>query len=273
MNGQARLAVCGAAGRMGRTIIELCRDDSDVTVTAAIEHAASPALGRDAGELAGIGNTGVEIVSDVATVTDSFDVLVDFTLAQAVIENVNKCRDAGRKMVIGTTGMNEDQKAVIHAASDDIAIVFAPNMSIGVNLCFKLVELAAGVIGDSMDIEIIEAHHNQKQDAPSGTAVRMGEIIAETLGRNLAEHAVYGREGHTGVRDPKTIGFETIRAGDIVGDHTVMFAGAGERVEIVHRATSRKTFAGGAVLAAKWLMNRKKGLFDMQDVLGLRAVK
>ena len=270
---QARLAICGAAGRMGRTIMEVCHDDAEATISAAIEHADSPALGRDAGELAGIGRLGIDIVSDVATVTGSFDVLVDFTLAQAVVENVNKCRSAGRKMVIGTTGMDDAQKAVIRAASNDIAIVFAPNMSIGVNLCFKLVELAAKAIGDSTDIEIIEAHHNQKKDAPSGTAVRMGEIIADTLGRNLAEHAVYGREGHTGVRDPKTIGFETIRAGDIVGDHTVMFAGAGERVEIVHRATSRKTFAGGAVLAAKWLMGREKGLFDMQDVLGLRTVE
>lgn len=265
-----RVAVCGAAGRMGRTILEVCRDDGDVTVTAAIEHSASPALGRDAGEIAGIGNLGIEIVSDAAAVMDGFDVLVDFTLAQAVVENVKKCRSAGRKMVIGTTGMDDAQKAVIREAAEDIAIVFAPNMSIGVNLCFKLVELAAKAIGGSTDIEIIEAHHNQKKDAPSGTAVRMGEIIADTLGRNLAEHAVYGRQGHTGVRDPKTIGFETIRAGDIVGDHTVMFAGAGERVEIVHRATSRKTFAGGAVLAAKWLKNREKGLFDMQDVLGLR---
>lgn len=270
---QTRLAICGAAGRMGRTILEVCRDDDDTTVTAAIEHADSPALGRDAGEIAGIGNLGIEIVSDVAAVTDRFDVLVDFTLAQAVVENVGKCRAAGRKMVIGTTGMDDAQTTAIRAASDDIAIVFAPNMSIGVNLCFKLVELAAQAIGAGTDIEIIEAHHNQKKDAPSGTAVRMGEIIAGVLGRNLAEHAVYGREGHTGIRDPQTIGFETIRGGDIVGEHTVMFAGAGERVEIVHRATSRKTFAGGAVLAAKWLMSREKGLFDMQDVLGLRTVK
>ena len=268
-----RIAVCGAAGRMGRTIMEVCHEDAQATVSAAIEHAESPALGRDAGEVAGIGRLGIDIVSDVAAVTGNFDVLVDFTLAHAVVENVNKCRAAGKKMVIGTTGMDEQQKAVIQAASEDIAIVFAPNMSIGVNLCFKLVELAAKVVGDSMDIEIIEAHHNQKKDAPSGTAVRMGEIIAGTLGRNLAEHAVYGREGHTGVRDPKTIGFETIRAGDIVGDHTVMFAGAGERVEIVHRATSRRTFAGGAVLAAKWLMQRETGLYDMQDVLGLREAQ
>jgi len=265
-----RLAVCGAAGRMGKTILESCLADQTVTIAAAIEHESSPLLGRDAGEIAGIGRLGITIVSDVAAVTDRFDVLIDFTLAQAVLANLKQCRTAGRRMVIGTTGLNAAQKAKIQAASKDIAIVFAPNMSIGVNLCFNLVELAARVIGDSTDIEIIEAHHSQKQDAPSGTAVRMGEIIAGALGRDLGKHAVYGRKGHTGVRDPQAIGFESIRAGDIVGDHTVMFAGPGERIEITHRAHSRKTFANGAIRAAKWLMTRDRGLFDMQDVLGLR---
>ena len=266
-----RLAVCGAAGRMGKTILESCQADHAVQVTAAIEHAASPLVGRDAGENAGIGRLGVAIVSDVATVTGQFDVLIDFTLAHAVLANLRKCRIAGRRMVIGTTGLDAAQKAEIQTASKDIAIVFAPNTSIGVNLCFKLAELAARVIGDSTDIEIIEAHHNQKLDAPSGTAVRMGEIIADTLGRDLNKVAVYGREGHTGARDPQAIGFETIRAGDIVGDHTVLFAGLGERVEITHRAHSRNTFAVGAIRAAKWLMNKDTGLFDMQDVLGLRG--
>jgi len=265
-----RLAVCGAAGRMGKTILESCLADQEVTITAAIEHGSSPLLGRDAGEIAGIGRLGIAIVSDVASGTDRFDVLIDFTLAQAVLANLKQCRTAGRRMVIGTTGLDAAQKAKIQAASKDIAIVFAPNMSIGVNLCFNLVELAARVIGDSTDIEIIEAHHSQKQDAPSGTAVRMGEIIAGALGRDLGKHAVYGRKGHTGVRDPQAIGFESIRAGDIVGDHTVMFAGPGERIEITHRAHSRKTFANGAIRAAKWLMTRDRGLFDMQDVLGLR---
>ncbi|MBF8269358.1 MAG: 4-hydroxy-tetrahydrodipicolinate reductase [Gammaproteobacteria bacterium] len=265
-----RLAVCGAAGRMGKTIIESCQADPAVTVTAAIEHAASPLLGRDAGEIAGIGALGVAIVSDVAAVKDQFDVLIDFTLAQAVLANLKQCRNTGRKMVIGTTGLDAAQKAEIQAASKDIAIVFAPNMSIGVNLVFKLAELAARVIGNSTDIEIIEAHHNQKQDAPSGTAIRMGEIIAGVLGRDLSKVAVYGREGQTGVRDPQAIGFESIRAGDIVGDHTVLFAGPGERIEITHRAHSRKTFANGAIRAAKWLMTRDTGLYDMQDVLGLR---
>ncbi|MEX2524186.1 MAG: 4-hydroxy-tetrahydrodipicolinate reductase [Gammaproteobacteria bacterium] len=264
-----RIAVAGAAGRMGKTILEVCRETDGVVVGAAIEHAASPELGNDAGETAGIGKLGVDIVMDIDSVIDDFDVLIDFTLAEAVIGNVEKCRKAGRRVVIGTTGLDDNQKKKIHAAGKDIAIVFAPNMSIGVNLIFKLTQLAARIIGEDTDIEIIEAHHNQKKDAPSGTAVRLGEIIASELGRDLKDCAVYGREGHTGVRDPKTIGFETIRAGDIVGDHTVMFASAGERVEITHKASSRKTFANGAVRAARWIMDRDNGVYDMQDVLGL----
>lgn len=263
------IAVCGAAGRMGKTILEVCHEDEEIEIAAAIEHSESPALGSDAGVIAGIGNIDVRIIDDVSSAADKFDVLIDFTLAHAVLENLEKCRTAGRRMVIGTTGLDDEQKLKIRSASEEIAIVFAPNMSIGVNLCFKLVEIAAKVIGDSTDIEIIEAHHNQKKDAPSGTAVRMGEIIAEVLDRDLARVAVYGREGHTGVRDKQSIGFETIRAGDIVGDHTVMFAGTGERVEVVHKASSRRTFANGAVRAAKWLMTRETGLYDMQDVLGL----
>ena len=215
----------------------------------------------------------VAIVDDINSVLQDFDVLIDFTLADAVIDNVKMCRAAGKRIVIGTTGLDAEQKTVIKEAAEDVAIVFAPNMSIGVNLCFKLIELAAKIVGEGADIEIIEAHHNQKKDAPSGTAVRMGEIIAEKLGRDLKECAVYGRQGHTGVRDKKTIGFETIRAGDIVGDHTVMFVSEGERVEIVHKASSRKTFANGAVRAAQWLMSRQTGVFDMQDVLGLSSVK
>jgi len=265
-----RLAICGAAGRMGKTIIECCQADPAVTVTVALENSGSPMLGRDAGEVAGIGKLGVAISSDVAAVSDRYDILIDFTEAQAVLENLRLCRAAGRKMVIGTTGLDAVQKAEIQVASRDVAIVFAPNMSIGVNLCFKLAELAAQVIGDNSDIEIIEAHHNQKLDAPSGTAVRMGEIIATVLGRDLGKHAVYDRQGHTGARDPKAIGFQSIRAGDIVGDHTVLFAGPGERIEITHRAHSRKTFATGAIRAAKWLLGKDQGLFDMQDVLGLR---
>ncbi len=265
-----RIAVCGAAGRMGRTIIGLVSETEGVELTAAIESASSPALGRDAGELAGVGTAGVVIGADLGAAMDRFDVLIDFTRPEAALNNARQCRSAGRRMVIGTTGMDEQQKRSIEQAARDIAIVFAPNMSIGVNLCFKLAELAARAIGAETDIEIIEAHHSRKEDAPSGTAVRLGEIVAAALGRDLKDCAVYGREGHTGPRARATIGFETIRGGDIVGDHTVMFAGAGERVEITHRASSRKTFASGALRAAQWVMQHDRGLFDMQDVLGLR---
>jgi len=267
-----KIAVCGAAGRMGKTILEICRDMEDVSIGAAIEHKDSVMLGMDAGEVAGIGKQGVSISDNISTVADQFDVIIDFTLADAVAQNVENCRVAGKRMIIGTTGLNEEQKNIIRSASKEIAIVFAPNLSIGVNLCFKLIELAAQIIGDSADIEIIEAHHNRKIDAPSGTALRMGEIIADVLDRDLKECAVFGRQGQTGARNEKTIGFETIRAGDIVGEHTVMFASAGERVEIVHKASSRKTFASGAVRAAKWIMSKQTGLFDMQDVLGLRHI-
>ncbi len=264
-----RIAVCGAAGRMGKTILEVCQDTDGVQIGAAIEHPESSLVGADAGEVAALGKLGVSIVNDIATVTDDFDVLIDFTLAESVLNNVEKCHASGKRMVIGTTGLSHQQKAEITNAANDIAIVFAPNMSIGVNVCLKLLELTAKVIGDDTDIEIIEAHHRHKKDAPSGTALRMGEVVATTLGRDLKECAVYGREGVTGERNDKTIGFETIRAGDIVGEHTVMFASEGERVEITHKASSRKTFAAGAVRAAKWLASKENGLFDMQDVLGL----
>lgn len=265
-----RIGVCGAAGRMGKTILEVCNDNDGVEVTAAIEYSGSPMLGLDAGELAGIGKLGVNITDDIASVADQVDVIIDFTLATSVAANIQKCVAANCKMVIGTTGLSQNDQDLIKTASEKIAIVFAPNMSIGVNLCFKLLEIAAQVIGDDTDIEIIEAHHRHKKDAPSGTAIRMGEVVANTIGRDLKECAVYGREGITGVRDKKTIGFETIRAGDIVGDHTVMFAAEGERVEITHKASSRKTFASGAVRAAQWLARKETGLFDMQDVLNLK---
>lgn len=265
-----RIAVCGAAGRMGRTIIGLARETDGVELTAAVESASSPALDRDAGELAGVPATGVVIGAELGAVMDGFDVLIDFTRPEAVLNNVRQCRSAGRRMVIGTTGLDGQQKRSVEQAAGEIAIVFAPNMSIGVNLCFKLAELAAQVVGENTDIEIIEAHHSRKEDAPSGTAVHLGEIIAGALGRDLKNCAVYAREGHTGPRPHDAIGFETIRAGDIVGDHTVMFAGAGERIEITHRASSRKTFASGALRAAQWVMQHDSGLFDMQDVLGLR---
>lgn len=264
-----RVGVCGAAGRMGKTVLEVCNETDNVEIAAAIEYKGSSMIGLDAGEQAGIGKIDVEITDDIAKVSDQIDVLIDFTIASSLTENLEKCHAAGTCMVIGTTGLDDEQKELINKMAKDIAIVFAPNMSIGVNLCLKLLEMAAQVIGEASDIEIIEAHHRHKKDAPSGTALRMGEVIADTLGRNLKECAVYGREGVTGERDKNTIGFATIRAGDIVGEHTVMFASAGERVEITHKATSRKTFASGAVRAAQWLAEKDKGLFDMQDVLGI----
>jgi len=205
-------------------------------------------------------------------VLDKFDVLIDFTRPDTSMTLIEQCRAAGKKIVIGTTGYTPEQKRTIEQAARDVAIVLSPNMSVGVNLSLKLLEMTARVMGDDSDIEIIEAHHRHKVDAPSGTALRMGEVIAATLDRDLKDCAIYGREGHTGARDRKTIGFSTIRAGDIVGDHTVMFADDGERVEITHKATSRMTFANGAVRAALWLKNKPNDLYDMQDVLGLKAL-
>jgi 4-hydroxy-tetrahydrodipicolinate reductase len=264
-----RIAITGAAGRMGRSLIEACTQTDGVDVTVALEHPDNSLLGSDAGDLVGVGKLGVLIGADLAAVVEDFDVLIDFTRPAPTLANLEVCRQAGRRMVIGTTGFSEAEKGQIKAASRDTAVVFAPNMSIGVNVCLKLLDMAARVLGDEVDIEVIEAHHRHKVDAPSGTALRMGEVVADALGRNLKDCAVYGREGHSGERDRKTIGFETIRAGDIVGDHTVLFAGAGERIEITHKASSRMTFANGALRAAGWLTDRKTGLFDMQDVLGL----
>jgi len=265
-----RIAITGAAGRMGRSLIEACDQTDGLEVTVALEHPQSSLLGSDAGDLAGIGKLDVAVGAELAAVTDAFDVLIDFTRPEPTLANLEICQQAGRRMVIGTTGFSEAQKSQIASVARDIPVVFAPNMSVGVNLCLKLLDTAARVLADEVDIEVIEAHHRHKVDAPSGTALRMGEVVADALGRDLKTCAVYGREGHTGERDRNTIGFETIRAGDIVGDHTVMFAGAGEIVEITHKASSRMTFANGALRAAGWLMDRDAGLFDMQDVLGLR---
>ncbi len=263
-----RVAIAGAGGRMGRALVEACHAADGVVVSAATARPGSAAIGVDAGALAGIAALGV-VVTDTLAGAD-FDVLIDFTRPESTLANLDYCLSAGTKMVIGTTGLDEAAKARIRAAASQTAIVFAPNMSVGVNLCFSLLDMAARVLGEDVDIEVIEAHHRHKVDAPSGTALRMGEVVAEALGRDLDECAVYGREGATGERDRRTIGFETIRAGDIVGEHTVMFAGQGERVEITHRASSRMTFAAGAVRAVKWLATRDRGCFDMQDVLGLR---
>ncbi len=264
------IAITGAAGRMGRSLIEACRDHAGLRLAAALERPGSSAIGMDAGELAGVGRNGVAIGQDLSAVLGQFDVLIDFTRPEVTLGYLDSCRKAGKRLVIGTTGFDDAGKNAIAAAAKDIAIVFAPNMSVGVNLCLKLLDTAARVLGDEVDIEIVEAHHRHKVDAPSGTALRMGEVVAAALGRDLKDCAVYGRHGLTGERARHTIGFETIRAGDIVGDHTVLFAGTGERVEITHKASSRLTFANGALRAAHWLGGRKHGLFDMQDVLGLR---
>ena len=264
------ILVTGAAGRMGRNLITATTEAEGTDLTAATERQGSSMVGVDAGELAGLEKNNILLVDDIQSVLNAFDVCIDFTAPAVTLENIKACQAAGKKMVIGTTGFTDEQKQAIVDAAKDIAIVFAPNMSVGVNLTFKLLDIAARVLGDNVDIEVIEAHHRHKIDAPSGTALRMGEVVADALGRDLNECAVYGREGQTGERDRQTIGFETIRAGDIVGEHTVMFADIGERVEITHKASSRMTFANGAVRAARWLKNHDKGLFDMQDVLGLR---
>jgi len=266
-----RAAIIGASGRMGRSLIAACQADGvAVTLGAATERPGSSVVGCDAGELAGLGKLNVTVVDDLATVVDDFDVVIDFSQPVVTLANLAVCCEYGKAIVIGTTGFKDEQRQQIEGATATIPVVMAPNMSVGVNLCLKLLDMAARVLGDDVDIEVIEAHHRDKVDAPSGTALRMGEVVASALGRDLKECAVYGREGITGKRDRKTIGFETIRAGDIVGDHTVLFAAAGERVEITHKASSRMTFAQGAVRAAQWLQDKSSGLFDMQDVLGLR---
>lgn len=267
---KTNIAIAGAAGRMGRKLIEACIQETNAILTVALEHPESRLIGSDAGELAGMSWLDVSVVGSLDAVINNFDVLIDFTKPEVSLANLATCRAAHKRMVIGTTGFSPSQREIIEQAAQDIAIVFAPNMSVGVNLVFKLVEMAAQVLGNNVDIEIMEAHHRHKVDAPSGTALHIGEIIAKTLGRDLSECAVYGRQGKTGERDPHTIGFETIRAGDIVGEHTVMFADIGERVEITHKASSRMNFANGAVRAALWIMQKERGLFDMQNVLGLR---
>jgi 4-hydroxy-tetrahydrodipicolinate reductase len=221
--------------------------------------------------LAGVGRIGVALSDDLTAAADAYDGLIDFSVPESTLRSVEACAARGKRLVIGTTGFDEAGLERIRAAAERIPILMAPNMSVGVNLCFKLVELAARVLGDDVDVEVIEAHHRDKIDAPSGTAVRLGEVLAEALGRDLGEVAVYGREGITGPRDRQTIGFATVRAGDIVGEHTVMYAGNGERIEITHRAQSRMNFAQGALRGARFLAERQSGLFDMQDVLGFKG--
>ncbi len=264
-----RIALVGVSGRMGLSLIKAVAAANHAELTVAVSRPESLAIGKDAGELAGIAALGVTVTDNLAAHTDQFDVLIDFTRPEASMEYLAVCRAAGKPVVIGTTGYNDLQKQQIQTTSHDIGLVLAPNFSVGVNLSLKLLEMTAKVMGSYTDIEIIEAHHRHKVDAPSGTALRMGEVVAAALGRDLKDCAIYGREGDTGARDRTTIGFSTIRAGDIVGEHTVMFADEGERVEITHKATSRMTFANGAVRAALWLADKQAGLYDMQNVLGL----
>ena len=255
---------------MGRELVEaITHSESDIAVSVATVRADDPALGVDVGLLAVGSALGVETVAELDSVLDDFDVLIDFTTPEATLQHLALCQQNRKAMVIGTTGFSELQHQRIANSGETIPIVFAPNMSIGVNLCFNLLEQAARVLGDDVDIEIIEAHHRHKKDAPSGTALKMGEIVAQALDRNLQQVALYGREGMGEERDRKTIGFSTVRAGDIVGDHTVIFAGLGERVEITHKASSRMTFAIGAVRAANWIADKDPGLYSMRDVLNL----
>ncbi|RKP48575.1 4-hydroxy-tetrahydrodipicolinate reductase [Pararobbsia silviterrae] len=263
-----RIAIAGADGRMGRMLIETVLADSGVTLSGALCMKGSASVGQDAGAFLGK-STGVPLSDDVDAVLAKSDYLIDFTRPEGTLAHLAIARRHGVRMIIGTTGFNDAQKAELEAASKTLPIVFAPNMSVGVNVTFKLLEVAARFLATGYDIEIVEAHHRHKVDAPSGTALRMGEVIADTIGRELSKVAVYGREGVTGERDPSTIGFATVRGGDIVGDHTVLFAGIGERIEISHKSSSRVSYARGAIVAARFLADKSNGLFDMQDVLGL----
>lgn len=265
-----RVAVAGASGRMGHMLIEAIRAADDCRLAGALDQASSPAIGNDAAAFLGHAS-GVPVTADLAAGLADADVLIDFTRPDGTMHHLKACREAGVKMVIGTTGFSDDQKRAIADAARDIAIVMSPNMSVGVNVTLKLLEMAAKALATGYDIEIIEAHHRHKVDAPSGTALKMGDVIAAATGRELKDCAVYAREGVTGERDPSTIGFSAIRGGDIVGDHTVLFAGTGERIEITHKAATRATYAQGGLRAVRFLAERKSGLFDMFDVLQLRG--
>ncbi|WP_318522997.1 4-hydroxy-tetrahydrodipicolinate reductase [Photobacterium leiognathi] len=267
-----RIAIAGAAGRMGRQLLKTTQLSEKAELGAATERAGSTLVGVDAGELAGTGIADVIIVDDLSKALDDFDVLIDFTAPVATLANIEFCKQHNKKIVIGTTGFTEQERELIDAAAAEIPVVMAPNYSVGVNLVFKLLEKAAKVMGDYCDIEIVEAHHRHKVDAPSGTAIGMGEAIAGAMGNKLSDVAVYAREGITGERTRDEIGFATIRAGDIVGEHTAMFADIGERVEITHKATDRMTFANGAVRAAVWLNDKEPGFYTMEDVLGLDSL-
>ena len=264
-----KVAVAGATGRMGHMLIEAIRGAGDCELAGALDIPSSPAIGNDAAAFLGMAS-GIAVSADPRAALANAQVLIDFTRPEGTMAHLKVCRELGINAVIGTTGFGEGQKAQIADAARDIAIVMAPNMSVGVNVTLKLLQMAAQALATGYDIEIVEAHHRNKVDAPSGTALKMGEVIAEALGRNLKDCAVYGREGVTGERDPSTIGFATIRGGDIVGDHTVLFAGTGERIEITHKSASRSTYAQGSLRAVRFLAGKRNGMFDMFDVLGLR---
>lgn len=266
------IAVAGCTGRMGRMLVEATLLDPLCGLYAAFDRPETAALGQDVGQVTGLGPTGVFVSDDPQAAIAACDCLIDFTTPKASLAHLALCRALGKKAVIGTTGFSPEEKDTIVQLSQEIPIVFAPNMAVGVNAVFCLLEKAARILGEGYDVEIIEAHHRHKLDAPSGTALKMGEVVAQALGRELSACAVYGREGLTGERDGQTIGFATVRGGDIVGDHTVLFAGTGERIEITHKSASRKPYALGAVRAARFLQDKTAGLFDMQDVLGLRTL-
>jgi 4-hydroxy-tetrahydrodipicolinate reductase len=264
-----KIAVTGAAGRMGKMLIEAISASSNAELSAAIERPESSFIGVDAGELAGVGSNGVSLVGSIHDVIDQFDVLIDFTAPEATLDNAAVCAKHGKGIIVGTTGFSADQLLALESYYSQLPIIKAANYSTGVNLSLKLLEMTASVLGDDVDVEIVEAHHRHKVDAPSGTALAMGEAVADTLGRDLAKVAVYGREGQTGARDRDTIGFATVRGGDVVGDHTVMFMADGERLEITHKASSRMSFARGAVRAAAWLLGKPNGFYSMREVLGI----
>ncbi len=265
-----RIAVTGAAGRMGKMLIEAVTLSEFAVLTAAIERPESSLIGADVGELAGLGANGVKVSGSLESVVSDFDVLIDFTAPLATLSNALVCAKHQKGIVVGTTGFSKEEEAVLLSSQNETAICKAANFSTGVNVCLNLLEKAAEALGDDYDVEIYEAHHRHKVDAPSGTALAMGQSVADALNRDLRSVSVYGREGQTGARKKETIGFATVRGGDVVGDHTVMFMGDGERVEITHKASSRMSFARGAVRAAVWLGAKDKGLFDMRDVLNLK---
>lgn len=264
-----RVAIAGAGGRMGRMLVEASLADAGIALAAAFDRAGAPGVGRDAGEWAGT-PCGVVVGDDARTAIAAADCVIDFTRPEGALLHLQLACELGKAAVIGTTGFSSAEKAQIADAARTIPVVFAPNMAVGVNAVFKLLEVAAGILDQGYDVEVIETHHRHKIDAPSGTALRMGEIVAHALGRDLKECAIYGREGVTGERKAETIGFSTIRGGDVIGDHTVLFAGLGERIEITHKSASRMPYATGALRAARFLAGHQHGLFDMQDVLGLR---